>query len=476
MASVPDATAGPDSTAPPDVDASSPIAGLTVLILGLGVAGRSALDACRALGARAITVDPGAADADHADIDAVPLSAVDVCMSSPGFAPHTREVRAVQDAGVEIWSEMEFAWRVRREGIPWVLVTGTNGKTTTTQMVGAIAAAGGIDVAVCGNMGVPVIAAAQEERGLVAVEIASLQLHFTSTLSPHAAVCLNADEDHLDWHGSVEEYRADKARVYRNVQVACVYGAHDPLVESMVADAEVVEGARAIGITRGSPAVSQLGVVDGVLVDRAFHAGRHTEAIELGHVEDLAHLVAGDVPPYLVFNALAAAALARAVGVSPEAVARGLRVFSLDAHRTAHVATVDGVHYVDDSKATNAHAALAAFGGRAPGSVVWIAGGQAKGQEFDGLVAALRDRLRAVVLIGTDPEPLASALAGHAADIPVTRIAPGDTVMQQAVREARALAQQGDTVLLSPACASFDQFRSYADRGEAFAEAVKASA
>ncbi|MFN3866547.1 MAG: UDP-N-acetylmuramoyl-L-alanine--D-glutamate ligase [Demequina sp.] len=455
---------------------SSPIAGLTVLILGLGVAGRSALEACRDLGAIAVTVDPGAADADHSAIDSVDLGAVDVCMSSPGFAPHSREVRAVLEAGVEVWSEMEFAWRVRREGIPWVLVTGTNGKTTTTQMVGAIAAAGGLDVAVCGNMGIPVIAAARESHDLVAVEIASLQLHFTSTLSPHAAVCLNVDEDHLDWHGSVEGYRADKARVYRHVQVACVYGAHDPVVEAMVAEADVVEGARAIGVTRGSPAVSQLGVVDGVLVDRAFHPSRRTEAIGVGHVDDLAHLVAGDVPPYLVFNALAAAALARAVGVEPEAIARGLRAFSLDAHRTAHVATLDGVHFVDDSKATNAHAAIAAFGGRAPGSVVWIAGGQAKGQEFDDLVVAVRGRLRAVVLIGADPEPLASALTGHAADIPVTRIEPGDTVMQQAVHEARAFARPGDTVLLSPACASFDQFRSYADRGQAFAEAVKASA
>ncbi|MFW2513536.1 UDP-N-acetylmuramoyl-L-alanine--D-glutamate ligase [Demequina sp. SO4-13] len=456
--------------------ATSPIAGLAVLILGLGVAGRSALVACRELGAHAVTVDPGAPDADHASVDQVELGRIDVCMSSPGFAPHTPEVRAVQAAGIEIWSEMEFAWRVRHAGVPWVLVTGTNGKTTTTQMVGAIAAAGGLDAAVCGNMGVPVIAAAREPHDLIAVEIASLQLHFTSTLSPHAAVCLNADEDHLDWHGSVDEYRADKARVYRHVQVACVYGAHDALVESMVADADVVEGARAIGITRGAPTVSQLGVVDGVLLDRAFHDSRRSEAVEIGHVDDLSHLVAGDVPPYLVFNALAAAALARAVGVAPDAVAQGLRAFSLDAHRTAHVATLEGVTYVDDSKATNAHAALAAFGGRAPGSVVWIAGGQAKGQEFDGLVAALRTRLRAVVLIGVDPEPLASALAGHAADIPVTRIAPGDTVMQQAVREARGLAQEGDTVLLSPACASFDQFRSYADRGEAFAHAVRASA
>ena len=450
------------------------IAGLTVLILGLGVAGRSALEACAALGAHAVTYDPHSADAHVASLADVDLGAVDVCMSSPGFAPHSPEVRAVQAAGIEIWSEMEFAWRVRDPHAAWVLITGTNGKTTTTQMVGAIATAGGLDVAVCGNMGIPVIAAAREPHDLVAVEIASLQLHFTSTLSPHAAVCLNADEDHLDWHGSREAYHAAKARVFEHVQVACVYGAHDAVVERMVEDADVEEGARAIGITTGPPGLSQLGVVDGVLADRAFHADRRHEALELGHTDDLAHLAAGDVPPYLVFNALAAAALCRAVGVAPAAVAAGLANFHLDAHRTAFVASVDGVDYVDDSKATNAHATIAAFGGRAARSVVWIAGGQAKGQEFDDLVQSVRERVRAVVLIGVDPEPLASALAGHAADIPVTRVQPGDTVMQQAVREAQLLAHPGDTVLLSPACASFDQFRSYAERGKAFAQAVEA--
>jgi UDP-N-acetylmuramoylalanine--D-glutamate ligase len=452
----------------------SAIDGLRVLILGLGVAGTSALAACRDLGAHAVTVDPGHAGADAASLADIDLALFDVCMASPGFSPLSPELRAIEAAGLEVWSEMEFAWRVRRHDVPWVLVTGTNGKTTTTQMVGAIAAAGGLDVAVCGNMGIPVITAAREHHDLVAVEIASLQLHYTSTLSPHAAVCLNADEDHLDWHGSVAAYRADKARVYRHVQVACVYGAHDAVVEDMVAQADVIEGARAVGVTLGSPSVSQVGVVEGMLADRAFHDARRTEALELGLVSDLDHLVAGAVPPYLVFNALAAAALCRAVGVEASAVGRGLAAFALDAHRTALVATVDAVHWVDDSKATNAHAAIAAFGGRASASVVWIAGGQAKGQQFDELVMAVRDKVRAVVLIGAEPGPLAHALAGHAADIPVTRIEPGDTVMEQAVRAARDLARPGDTVLLSPACASFDQFRSYADRGDAFAAAVGA--
>lgn len=449
------------------------IAGLRVLILGVGVAGTSALRACREDGAIAVTVDANG-EADHRDVSEVDLAGFDVVMASAAFAPHSSAIRACEAAGLPIWSEMEFAWRVRREGVPWVLVTGTNGKTTTTQMVGAIASAGGLDVAVCGNMGIPVITAAREAHDLVAVEIASLQLHFTETVSPHAAVCLNADDDHTDWHGSLEAYRAAKARVYRHTRIACVYAAADALVESMVEDAEVVDGCRAIGVTLGSPGLSQVGVVEGILVDRAFGDDRRRTALELGHVDDLAHLVAGAVPPYLVTNALAAAALARAVGVAPDAVGAGLRGFALDAHRTAFVRELDDVAYVDDSKATNAHAAIAAFGGMEPGSVVWIAGGQPKGQEFDELIAAVATRLRAVVLIGEDPEPLTSALAGHAPDIPVTRIEPGEDVMARAVRAARVLAQSGDTVLLSPACASFDQFRSYADRGSAFATAAQA--
>lgn len=459
--------------APRQPDGGAHLAGTRVLVLGVGVAGRSTLAAVTDIGAHAVSVDSNGG-ADHSSIGDVDLGDFDVVMASAAFSPTSEAILACLEYGLPVWSEMEFAWRVRSTDAPWVLVTGTNGKTTTTQMVGAMASAAGVDVKVCGNMGVSVIDAAREGHELLAVEIASLQLHFTHTVSPAAAVCLNIDSDHIDWHGSHRAYRADKAKVYNLVRVAAVYPAHDPVVEHMVQDADVVEGCRAIGVTGGAPAISQLGVVDGFLVDRAFTAQRRTEALELGEVADLQHLVTGDVPAYLVTNALSAAALARAVDVPPAAIRDGLRTFALDQHRTAHVGEVDGVHYVDDSKATNAHATAAAFGGRASRSVVWIAGGLAKGQEFDALVTSVRDRLRGVVLIGVDPEPLAAALAEHAADIPVKRVDPGDTVMRDAVAAARGLAQSGDTVLLSPACASMDQFRSYADRGDAFTAEVRA--
>ncbi|NTV38678.1 MAG: UDP-N-acetylmuramoyl-L-alanine--D-glutamate ligase [Demequinaceae bacterium] len=461
-----------DIISPDSPDGGEHLAGTRFLVLGMGVGGVSTVNALNQIGASVVSVDANGAG-DLTTLEGLSLGEFDAVMASAAFSPHSQAILACRTAGLPIWSEMEFAWRVRANDAPWVLVTGTNGKTTTTQMVGSIAEAAGIDVKVCGNMGVPVIDAARAGHQLMAVEIASLQLHFTSTLSPAAAVCLNADTDHLDWHGSLDAYRADKARVYRHVRTAAVYPARDRLVEEMVEDADVVEGCRAIGITRGAPSISQLGVVDGILLDRAFGESRLSHAVEIGHVSDLKHLVSGDVPPYLVTNALSAAALVRAVGAKPEAVAAGLRAFSLDHHRTAFVRRLDGVDYVDDSKATNAHAAIAAFGGKPERSVVWIAGGLAKGQSFASLVAEVRDRLRAVVLIGVDAEPLAAALTEHAADVPVKRIHPGETVMSDAVAAAREFARQGDTVLLSPACASMDQFRDYADRGEAFAQRVR---
>ena len=221
-----------------------------------------------------------------------------------------------------------------------------------------------------------------------------------------------------------------------------------------------------------------------MLVDRGFARLRHTHAAELGTLDDLTQLAGpdGTVPPHVVANALAAAALALAHGVTPAAVRDGLRAYGPGEHRLAGVAVVDGVAYVDDSKATNAHAAAAALGAFPAGSVVWIAGGLAKGAQFDELVAARHDRLRAVVLIGVDRAPLRDALARHAPDVPVVEVDAGETgpVMTRAVTEARRLAADAAarpapvTVLLAPACASMDQFSSYAARGEAFAAAVRA--
>ncbi len=449
------------------------LAGKRVLVLGLGVTGRAALAALIDAGAHAVTVDRSGRG-QHADIAEVDLAAIDLAIASPGWSPHGAALTTVEAAGIEVWSEVELAWRLRNPSTPWVLVTGTNGKTTTVQMIGAMASAAGLAHAVVGNVGDTVVEASAKPLDLLVVEISSFQLHYTRTVSPLAAVVLNVDDDHLDWHGGRTAYRAAKAKVFERVQFACVYPARSEAIRRMIEEATVGEGCRAVGLTLGAPDVSQLGVVEDVLCDRAFMSDRRTHAIEIASIDDLAHISGGTVPPYLALNALAAAALARAAGIEPDHIRAALRDFSLDAHRTDRVRTVAGVAYIDDSKATNTHAARAAFGAMPDSSVVWIAGGLAKGADYAPLIEHIAPKLRAVVLIGEDSAALQAACARHAPGIPIDTVAPGETVMKRAVLAARERARAGDRVLLSPASASMDQFRDYADRGDAFAAEVEA--
>ncbi|MCK9795534.1 UDP-N-acetylmuramoyl-L-alanine--D-glutamate ligase [Isoptericola sp. 4D.3] len=471
--------------------------GARVVVAGLGVTGRAVVAALAGRAASVVTVDGRAEDADVRDADdpasaARVVEGADLVVASPGWAPGTPLLAAARDAGLPVWSEVELAWRLRverapgpqgtRGRAPWLAVTGTNGKTTTVEMLASILTAAGLRTAAVGNVGTPVVQAAQDPTlDVLAVELSSFQLHHTLTTSLEAAAVLNVAPDHLDWHGSLDAYAADKGRIYARARVACVYNAADPRTEQLVRDADVTEGALAVGFTLGAPGPGQLGVVEDVLVDRAFHAApdardRQRTAAELGTLADLAHLAPADgtPPAHVVANALAAAALARAHGVPPAAVRDGLRAFRPGAHRIARVRELDGVAWVDDSKATNAHAAAASLAAYRPGTVVWVAGGLAKGASFDELVADRADRLRAAVVIGVDPEPVRGALARHAPEIPVVVVDPGDTgsVMRRAVAAARDLASPGDTVLLAPAGASMDQFASYAQRGEAFATAV----
>lgn len=473
-------------------------AGARVLVTGLGTTGISAAQVLVDLGARVHVLD---ADAQRAELarDELPrgvqiLTAAEetvlaeqalgvgarLVVTSPGWPPHHPVLAGLAGAGVPIWSEVELAWQIGPRAVSWLTLTGTNGKTTTVGMLASILAAAGAQVQTVGNVGTPIAAAVADARrgaglDVLAVELSSFQLHYTHSVSAFAAACLNLAPDHLDWHGSAQAYAADKARVYSRTQVACVYNEHDAATRTMVEQADVADGARAVGFTLGVPRVGQLGLVEDVLADRAFDAGRRTSAVELATLADLAHLAPGQVPGHLVSDALAAAALARAYGVQAGEVAEGLRAYTPGGHRIAHVATIDGVRYVNDSKATNAHAASASLAALEPGSGVWIAGGLAKGARFADLVTQMADRLRGVVVIGVDPEPIVSALARHAPDIPRVVVPPGETeVMSTAVAHAAALARPGDVVLLAPACASQDQFRSYAARGDAFTEAVRA--
>jgi UDP-N-acetylmuramoylalanine--D-glutamate ligase len=396
---------------------------------------------------------------------------VDVVVTSPGWPPHAPLLAQAAERDVPIWSEIELAWRLRDPAhpTPWLCVTGTNGKTTTVQMLASILTAAGHRAVAAGNVGLPLLEAVMdpEPYDVIAVELSSYQLHFTHSMSPLAAAVLNIAPDHVDWHGSLDAYTLDKGRIYENCQVACVYNVADPATEQLVMDADVVEGCRAIGFTLGTPDISMVGLVEDLLVDRAFVAQRASSALELATLGDIT-----PAAPHNVANALAAAALARAFGVPATAVRDGLRGFRLDAHRIAHVADVAEVSYVDDSKATNPHAAEASL--LAYEHVVWIAGGQAKGATFDDVVMAARTRLRGVVLLGQDRQVIADALARHAPEVPTITVGATDTgAMASVVEEAAKLAQPGDTVLLAPGCASWDMFADYAARGDAFVEAVR---
>ncbi|MEU6450233.1 UDP-N-acetylmuramoyl-L-alanine--D-glutamate ligase [Streptomyces sp. NPDC046979] len=461
--------------------------GKHVTVAGLGVSGVPAAKVLHGLGARVTVVNDGddeRARAQAADLEALGVTVrlgdgatlpkgTELIVTAPGWKPDKPLFTAAHEAGVPVWGDVELAWRLRgrdgREAAPWLAVTGTNGKTTTVQMLASILKAAGLRTAAVGNIGVSLLDAVtgDEEYDVLAVELSSYQLHWAPSLRAHSAVVLNLAPDHLDWHGSMEAYAADKGRIYEGNRVACVYNVADKATEDLVREADVEEGCRAVGFTLGSPAPSQLGVVDGILVDRAFVEDRQKNAQELAEVTDV------DPPaPHNIANALAAAGLARAFGVSAAAVRDGLRAFTPDAHRIAHVADVDGVAYVDDSKATNTHAAEASLAAYEP--IVWIAGGLAKGATFDELVTGAAKRLRGAVLIGADRALIREALARHAPEVPVVDLDRTDTgAMLQAVREAQRLARPGDTVLLAPACASMDMFTNYNKRGDAFAEAVR---
>ena len=485
----------------PDVSIGELAPGASVLVTGAGITGRAVLGVLASLDVAATLCDDNAAALQSLAAQGVAVTepaaaiaeigAYSLVVTSPGFAPDTPVLAAAAAAGVPIWGDVELAWRLDAAGHfgpprRWLVVTGTNGKTTTTSMLHEMLLADGRRSVLCGNIGDPVLAVLDRPAELLAVELSSFQLHWAPSLRPEAGVVLNVAEDHLDWHGSMAAYAADKARVLDG-RVAVV-GRDDPVAAGLLDTA----GAQVrVGFRLGEPAVGELGVRAGKLVDRAFGGD-----VELAATADIT--VAG---PVGVLDALGAAALARAVAVRPESIASALAAFRVGRHRAELVGSADGIDYVDDSKATNPHAAQASITGF--DRVVWVAGGLLKGASVDELVAAVANRLVGVVLIGRDRQMVAEALSRHAPDVPVVELVTGEdsgvvetnepigayvtrvvevgdrqvseAVMTAVVDAARGLAVAGDTVLLAPAGASFDQFSSYGQRGDAFAAAVHAA-
>jgi UDP-N-acetylmuramoylalanine--D-glutamate ligase len=467
---------------------------LRAVVFGLGVSGFSAADTLAELGAKTLVVAEKA-EADLLDIldvigvphltgdeaTGVPASVVEfdpqVIIVSPGIKPENALLTWATENGVAVWVDIDLAWRLRDKTerlAHWFTVTGTNGKTTTVQLLTAMLNQGGIKAEACGNIGKPILDAIRDPEGFDAlvVELSSFQLHYLGTIFPFSSAVLNLADDHLDWHGGFEAYKAAKGKVYENTVAACVYNVMDKSTESMVEDADVVEGARAIGFTLGIPTRSQVGFVEDILCDRAFLDDRANNAIEIATLEDLAEI--GVLTPHLMANTAAAAAMARSAGVDPADIRAAIRNFKLDAHRIELVAEANGIRWIDDSKATNPHAAdasLASFE-----RVVWVVGGLLKGVDISSLVKKYQSKLVAAIVIGKERSEVLNALATNAPNVPVVEVLAesGEQVMIEAVAAAHGFASADDVILLAPAAASMDQFKDYADRGNSFAHAARA--
>jgi UDP-N-acetylmuramoylalanine--D-glutamate ligase len=334
------------------------------------------------------------------------LDGVDVLVKSPGVPGERPLVTIARERGIPVWSEIELAWRLLPTGTRLVGVTGTNGKTTTTELLGAIFRAAGRDVAVAGNVGTPL--ASVRSVDWVVCELSSFQLEDVETLACDVAVLLNLEPDHLDRHGSFESYRDAKLRIF--------------------------ERARAKVVPRGMGLPGVEFSADDPLPAEPLLRGAHNRE-----------------------NAAAATAAARAADVDDEAIARGLREFPGVPHRLELVAERGGVRYVNDSKATNVAAARRALAAYADEPVHLILGGSLKGEDFSPLAAAIGPNVRSVHLIGEAAGQLSASLAGH-----------DDGTLERAVGHAAGLARAGDVVLLSPACASYDQYENFEQRGEEF--------
>jgi UDP-N-acetylmuramoylalanine--D-glutamate ligase len=367
------------------------------LVYGLARSGRSAAERLD----DPVLVDRSLGNEDDLSL----LDGIDVLVKSPGVPGEAPLVVAARARGVPVWSEVELGYRLLPDA-HFVGVTGTNGKTTTAELLGAIFREAGRDVAVAGNVGTPLTSVRAADW--VVCELSSFQLEDVQELSCDVAVLLNLEPDHLDRHGSFEAYRNAKLRIF--------------------------ERSRAQVVPRGSGLPGIEFAADDELPAEPLLRGAHNRE-----------------------NAAAATAVARAVGIGDEQIAAALRTFPGVPHRLELVAERGGVRYVNDSKATNVAAALRGLAAYADEPVHLILGGSSKDEDFGPLAAAIGPNVRSVHLIGAEAKRLAAAIDGH-----------DDQTLGRAVAHAAELADTGDVVLLSPACASFDQFENFEDRGEAF--------
>ena len=442
------------------------------LILGAGVTGSAVANSLRSRGGLVTITDDNAHDALRPE--SVDLANFDAVVISPGWRQDHPLVVQALSSNLHIFNEIDLAWQIRSELAPqqkWLALTGTNGKTTTVEMVAKILQTAGLKAVACGNVGDTVIEAVDRESAYdyLVLELSSFQLHWAKQAQFVSAAILNIADDHLDWHGTFDAYAAAKFSILDRADIA-ILNADD---EQVVLRANRFTG-RKVFFSLDTPAPGEIGVVEELLVDRAFVADP-LEAAMICELKDITPTV-----PHNVSNALAAAALARTVNVSHEHIQKALQEFKPGRHRIETVYESNSISWVNDSKATNPHAASASLMSHL--SVVWIAGGLAKGAEMSSLVQRCKGRIKAAILIGADRQLIIDALQEHAPDIPrvlvdapadYTRGGDSNSLMEAVVSQAAKLVAPGDTVLMAPACASMDQFISYADRGDRFAAAVR---
>jgi UDP-N-acetylmuramoylalanine--D-glutamate ligase len=441
------------------------LAGKNCLVIGAGVTGMACQEALVNFGANSKVFDEKVKTG--ADIVNEIPDGVELAIVSPGWRDDHMIISKLRSGGVEILSEIDFAWQVKQVLAPsqkWIALTGTNGKTTTIKMVESIFKAANINGLACGNVGETVIASVCAKKPLdyLAIELSSFQIHWSNLPQYESVVVLNIAEDHIDWHGSFEAYAQAKLKLLK----------HSNKVILNKSDSELSRRTSSDLITWFSldtPNAGELGVVENLLIDRAFSASP-SQANEIAELVDITPTV-----PHNVLNALAAAALALSIGIKYKDIKSGLKNFSPDHHRMELVLIKNEINWIDDSKATNPHAAAASL--LSNFKVIWIAGGLAKGASMSDLVKKCASRIKSVILIGEDRELIAKAIEEYSPKIEVVRVnqlSDAKTLMKDVVSAAIKLAQPGDTVLLAPACASMDQFDSYVQRGQLFAQAVKA--
>ena len=440
-----------------------------ILIVGGGTTGKSLANYLDSLGAEFDIFDEK--DSTIAGIETLTdisdYSIYDLAIVSPGWRLDHLVITNLKSNGVEIISEIDFAWMLKSEINPdqtWLAVTGTNGKTTTIQMLESILIAAGVSGIACGNVGTTAVEAVTSPKkfDVLALELSSFQISWSSLPQFQAVAILNIAQDHIDWHGSFDEYANAKMKLLTQTKVAVLN-----LNDSEVILRGASWGGCKVFFGFDTPQAGEIGLVEELLIDRAFVSSPESAEV-IAELTDVKPAV-----PHNVSNAMAAAGLALAIGIAHPLVKSGIAKFELDKHRLQTLLTKDGITWVNDSKATNPHAATASLLSHL--SNIWIAGGLAKGAKMDDLVRRTASRIKAAIIIGKDGEEIASALEKFAPEVKIFRMpktnGPED-LMDQVVACARDIAELGDTVLLAPACASMDQFTSYAHRGDLFALSV----